>query len=88
MTAQFQIEFHNIKSESDLAAFTAKYSLHKILEEGASATYVGSLGDQTGEVRERWWDPSSVYAAHRDEHEAVLVIGSKESGRVRFTGNS
>ncbi len=85
MSHNFQAEFAVIGSEEGLAAFIAKYNLRQI---GTKAIYVGAVDGQTVRIDHRWWDPSSVYAAQRDEHEAVLLINGNEAHRVRFTGNS
>lgn len=88
MTSHIQAEFERISSEERLAAFAAKYNLRRSTLGGANATYVGSVEGQTVELRERWWDPSSVYAIQRDRHEVVLLVGGNETARVRFTAGS
>jgi hypothetical protein len=88
MTAQFRVEFESISSEEDLGAFAGKYNLARSSAGGANATYVGSVAGQAVELREHWWDPSSVYAVKRDQHEVVLLVGGISTARVRFTGGS
>ena len=88
MLVLLQSEFKQIASEGDLASFAQKYGLIGSTSTGASNIYVGLAAGQSIEVRERWWDPSSVYSVQRDEHEVILLIENVETSRIRFTGNS
>lgn len=81
-------EFESISSEASRASFTNKLGLIRAEGPGQTATYNGSHWGLLIEVRERWWDPSSVYTLQVDEHEIALFIGGKVITTVRFSGAS
>ena len=81
-------EFESIGSESGLAAFANKLGLIRMQGQGQFAIYSGSPWALAVEVRERWWDPSSVYTPQVDKHEAVLVVDDNQIATVRFIGSS
>ena len=81
-------EFESIGSESSLAAFVSKLGLIRVEGQVQSATYSGNPWSLAVEVRERWWDPSSVYTPQPDKHEAILLIGGNLIATITFLGNS
>ena len=81
-------EFESIGSESSLAVFASKLGLIRVEGQGQSTTYCGNPWSLAVEVRERWWDPSSVYTPQPDKHEAILLIGGNLIATITFLGNS
>lgn len=83
-----QAEFESIGSQSSLVSFTGKLGLSRADGPGQSTIYSGTPWGLIVEVRERWWDPSSVYTPQVDKHEAVLTIDGNLIASVRFFGDS
>ena len=83
-----QSEFESIGSQSSLVSFTDKLGLSRANGPGQSTIYSGAPWGLTVEVRERWWDPSSVYTPQVDKHEATLTIDGKLIATIRFFGDS
>jgi hypothetical protein len=81
-------EFESIGSEGALAQFAGKLGLARTDGPGQTLIYTGALWGLPIEIRERWWDPSSVYTPQPDKHEAVLTVDGSQLATIRFVGNS
>lgn len=80
--------FESIRSEAELARFAKAHALARTPTGGSSCTYAGTVNGRAVELRERWWDPSSVYSAQRDKHEVVLMLDGAVVATIRFEGES
>jgi hypothetical protein len=87
-TYQLREEFKRIGSQDDLSTFAAKHFLAVRSDGGSKNVYTGSVSGRSIELRERWWDPSSVYSIQRDEHEVSMLIENSQVARIQFTGGS
>lgn len=85
---QLASAFRSIQSQAELTAFVTQHGLARGERTGQSTYYSGAIGATRVEVKERWWDPSSVYSIQQDEHEATLVVDGQEAATIRFTGGS
>ncbi len=85
---EFKQAFESIKSQVELARFAEANAMARTSTSGSSCIYSGTTDERVLEVRERWWDPSSVYAAQRDKHEAVLTVDGTVVATIRFQGDS
>ena len=88
MRKQMVDQFLAVASEESLQDFATQFGLAATTPSGDSRIYTGMIEGYAIEIRERWWDPSSVYSIQKDRHEAILFINDQKIASVHFEGGS